>query len=254
MEVHAKDRELFDSLGSSALQVEKKCALLVDMVKQTAQECREERRPRAEDNALKDQINALLAERKSMQGRTSEERKKLSKEIQRQIRKDTRLKQREQISRIISDFVGFKRISNIKNNEKKEALPKMVDKCGVPHDSRQEIADVFAEFYADLFAARNGTGGTGWADGGWPAVPAFTEAEVRDALKRMKCGKAADKSGLVAELLKDGGAVILKAISIVFNDILVRDLMPPREWKESRIIVLFKKGDKHKPEKYRPIT
>ena len=59
---------------------------------------------------------------------------------------------------------------------------------------------------------------------------------------------------MVVELLKDGGRVVRQALAHIFNDILLKDMMPPEEWKESRIIVLFKKGDQHKPENYRPIT
>ena len=70
------------------------------------------------------------------------------------------------------------------------------------------------------------------------------------ALKKMQRGKAADKYGLVVDLLKDSGATILTAIASIFNDILSKETMAPHKWKQSRIIVLFKKGDKHKPGNY----
>ena len=59
---------------------------------------------------------------------------------------------------------------------------------------------------------------------------------------------------MVAELLKDGGDVVCNAIAVIFNDILMQDRKPPDEWRESRITVLFKKGDRQRPDNYRPIT
>ena len=58
----------------------------------------------------------------------------------------------------------------------------------------------------------------------------------------MKRGKASDRSGMAAELLKDGGQIVRQALAHVYNDVLLKDMIPPKEWKESRILVLFKKG------------
>jgi len=43
-------------------------------------------------------------------------------------------------------------------------------------------------------------------------------------------------------------------IANLLNDVLRDDLLPPAEWKKSRIIILYKKDDPTLPENYRPIT
>ena len=168
-----------------------------------------------------------------------------------------RKRRRQRIGKHIEDFSGLRKITSIKAQGKRELLPHMVDVDGMGRDGRQEIVDVFADFYADLYATRVGRGPEGEqseCETNQQAIPEFTEPEVEDALKKMKRGKASDKSGVVVELLKDAGGSVRKAIAMIFNDIAVRKMKPPAEWKESRIAVLFKKVDRHKAENYRPIT
>jgi hypothetical protein len=79
-------------------------------------------------------------------------------------------------------------------------------------------------------------------------------AELRDALKTMNRGKARDTSGIVAEMLKDGPDTLLQAILEVFNDVLAFREEPPKIWRQTRLTVIFKKGDPQLPGNYRPIA
>ena len=49
----------------------------------------------------------------------------------------------------------------------------------------------------------------------------FTKKELTEALSKMSRGKAADDSGIVAEMLKQGNRALLDAILNLFNDIVV---------------------------------
>jgi hypothetical protein len=55
-------------------------------------------------------------------------------------------------------------------------------------------------------------------------------------------------------MLKDGPDILLLAILDVFNDVLALREEPPRIWKQTRLTVIFKKGDPQMPGNYRPIA
>lgn len=69
-------------------------------------------------------------------------------------------------------------------------------------------------------------------------------------MKKMSRKKAADKVGMVVEMLKDGGAALMAAE----NYVLEAEMAPPQSWKESRLKVLMKKGDPRCLENYRPVA
>eukprot|EP00973_Karenia_brevis_P081632 11317413-Karenia_brevis.AAC.1 len=70
----------------------------------------------------------------------------------------------------------------------------------------------------------------------------------------MKDNKAKDPSDVVAEMLKHGGAVLRETILDLYNDILISHTEPPEKWRQTRLVVLFKKGDPKLPGNYRPIA
>ena len=80
------------------------------------------------------------------------------------------------------------------------------------------------------------------------------EEEVRAQLKKMASGKAADKGGVVAEMLKHGGEVLVELLTELFNDVLEEGRPLPEYWKEMRLTVLFKKGDIQCLDNYRPVA
>ena len=55
-------------------------------------------------------------------------------------------------------------------------------------------------------------------------------------------------------LLKDGGKALRDALAILYTDILKPDAVVPCYWKETKLRVLFKKGDPQLAENYRPIA
>jgi hypothetical protein len=73
-------------------------------------------------------------------------------------------------------------------------------------------------------------------------------------MKKMKDGKARDESGVVAEMLKQGTQQLHEAVLDLFNDILQDDREAPEQWWKTRLIVIFKKGERNLPGNYRPIA
>ena len=70
----------------------------------------------------------------------------------------------------------------------------------------------------------------------------------------MSKGKAADDSGIVAEMLKQRNSAFLDAILNLFNDIVVGGKGIPSRWQKTRLTVIFKKGSAKLPSNYRPIA
>jgi len=59
--------------------------------------------------------------------------------------------------------------------------------------------------------------------------------------------------GVINEQLKLGGHQLAIRIKEMFNEILGIQKIP-MEWKKSNIILIFKNGDRHRIENYRPIS
>ena len=69
----------------------------------------------------------------------------------------------------------------------------------------------------------------------------------------MKVNKATDESGMIAEYIKDPGVHVLKNLRALMNDVL-SDKSIPNEWKESRVVLVHKGGNKKEISNYRPIA
>ena len=70
----------------------------------------------------------------------------------------------------------------------------------------------------------------------------------------MSAGKAADKKGLVAEMLQTRHDTLLSMIAKLFTDLLQAHALPPASWKRARLAVIFKSGEPQLPKNYRPIS
>ena len=82
----------------------------------------------------------------------------------------------------------------------------------------------------------------------------ITKEELQVALRKLKNGKTGADDGLVAEMLKTGHDGLVALIADFFTQILQGTLLPPDEWKVTKLRVLFKKGDPTLPKNYRPIA
>ena len=94
----------------------------------------------------------------------------------------------------------------------------MQDKQGViPHD-RKAIADLFADFYEELYASREQAEPLEVPQ--TTPVPPFTMRELIEGLKTLKSKKCADTAGIRAEMLKIGGEHLLSKLLELYNMIL----------------------------------
>ncbi|RUS90803.1 hypothetical protein EGW08_001422 [Elysia chlorotica] len=73
--------------------------------------------------------------------------------------------------------------------------------------------------------------------------PPITVDHIRKALSKMKCGKAAGPSGIIAEMLKAAGEEGLEMLRQLAEVVFINGEIP-KDWEESYILNLYKgKGD-----------
>ena len=127
----------------------------------------------------------------------------------------------------------------------------MRDKQWELQTDRKAIADIFADFYEELYASQDRVEPHCGLQ--TSPVPPFTCREVTEALKSLKSKKCADTAGIRAEMLKKGGEQLLGKLLELYNHILAGTLKSPASWKHSVISVIHKSGDAAQPQNYRPI-
>uniref|UniRef100_A0A914VSR4 Reverse transcriptase domain-containing protein n=1 Tax=Plectus sambesii TaxID=2011161 RepID=A0A914VSR4_9BILA len=108
------------------------------------------------------------------------------------------------------------------------------------------------EFYTNLFASKSAISPPNIQPSSSSGIPAMLTSEVRHAIGQVETDKAPRKDGIEVELLKAGGATLWAALAAHFSKYM-RELHVPRQWKESKTILLFKKDDKELLKNYWPI-
>jgi hypothetical protein len=219
-----KDAVCTNELGWKNKAIDEKMLELERLVVQTAVTCKsiaqQVELPRGADEL---ELKVLIDQRSRLgiTPHSRDDRVKLSKQIQREIRKTMRSKKTNQIQERLQQFTGLRQLGNIRANGKKRIIASVIDKHGMHQSDRQAIANVFADFYADLYAHKDEElNGPLVEEETEERVEAFTVQEAIAQLGSMAKGKAPDASGLVVEMLRDGSNTLLRIIVDLFNDIL----------------------------------
>ena len=210
-------------------------------------------------HAISEDSKALLRERQSLKSglHPSQRRAELSKQINKSIRKDLRKRHNQLIGDIIEEFKGLKRIGQIRSNGKRNQISSIRGTDGSTVYDKQDIANVFAEFYESLYTSRCvelGDLAFNGVEDLTEDISKITVNELKDNLKCMKTGKSSDKAGVCVEMLQHGPDTLLEIIAELFNTLLFSATEPPQVWKQSIVTVLHNKGDIRCPDNYRPIA
>ena len=203
---------------------------------------------------LKERIQQLITQRKACGAEESSRRKSLCKEIKKLIREKIKLCREARIDTILTEFRGLREIKSILEPQKKQGIACVAGEDGAEHTCRESIAEVFASFYEKLYTNNSSDRQVSGNAAVLSAIQPFSIEELLAALKKMKAGKAKDASGVVAEMLKHGGGALQTSILELFNEVLAQGTSPPDSWRQTRLKVIFKKGDPKLPKNYRPIA
>ena len=160
------------------------------------------------------------------------------------------------LENIMKDMKGLKNISEVKTRKKQKMITSATDTEGHTHTDRQSIADIFADFYAELYSSkfpRTSLQQAHTHENLSPIQP-FTNNEVSAEIKNLKNNKTEGSDSIIAELTKHGGTKLVQILTDMFNEILSGSASIPSRWKETIIKVLYKSGDERLPQNYRPIA
>ena len=118
---------------------------------------------------------------------------------------------------------------------------------------RQTIADVFANFYAELYTSKTVGLDAPYAEMDETISP-FSRCELDKALEELKAGRSPDSSGVLSEMLKAGGDYFWNILLDLYNCILRPTSPAPSSWRKTTMTVIYKSGDACLPQNYRPIA
>ena len=123
-----------------------------------------------------------------------------------------------------------------------------------------EVRARYAEYFEQLYMAEPPSGQLSLADVQMAAAdPPVDEtppslAEVRKAVSKLKCGKAAGICNISGELLKAGGETMIHGLHAVLSAIWQSGTIPS-DWKKGLVVPIWKgKGDRQDCNNYRGIT
>ena len=86
-----------------------------------------------------------------------------------------------------------------------------------------------------------------------PSMPDITTPGIQKLLANLKPHKATGPDLIPPTVLKELSHAISPILEIIFNMSLQTGQVP-NDWKEANIAPIFKKGDKHSPSNYRPVS
>ena len=136
----------------------------------------------------------------------------------------------------------------------KNQMYALKDKRGNVITNRDEIVTVAEEFYRDLYSSRDIQDNTEPRSSSEQIdIPPVTTEEVKKALNEMQRGKAPGEDQITADLLKDGGQIVLEKLANLYTQCLMTASVP-ESWKNANIILIHKKGDMKDLKNYRPIS
>ncbi|KAE9542653.1 hypothetical protein AGLY_002564 [Aphis glycines] len=182
------------------------------------------------------------------------------REVNTLIRKEKRIAEKERLEDIENlkhnprEF--FKRCKTFKNGFVPN-IRMIEDNNGTLITKPENIAEEFRSYFEKILN-RDSTTGIGEQDDtlyytAEPEVPSPSLEEIQYAIQTLKNNKSPGDDKIAAELLKLGGQNLTKNLHDLIQQIWIKEKIP-KEWNESLICPIFKKGNRNKVENYRGIT
>ncbi|KAJ8705403.1 hypothetical protein PYW07_011230 [Mythimna separata] len=122
--------------------------------------------------------------------------------------------------------------------------------------NRNEILQVATKFYKTLYSCEQGRepdSALTLSKEISPDIEDIEEAEVLKGIARLKSEKSPGPDQIPNEALKLGALYLVNPLTLLFN-LVLKTATTPKQWTESNIILLYKKGDPNDINNYRPIS
>ena len=221
-------------------------------LKQCANSSKQE--PRKHCPRITDETAAMLRKLKE-ERQKGKECTQLAKEVRARVYADY---ENHHIERLLKAVEQKKSIKKCKKElaQMRSITGGLRDNDGTLQTDRTKIEDICKRFYTELFAStkkveriqRQKRAGHEEEE----TLPDVTIKEVEDTIKSMKNGKAPGPDGITIEMLKAGGRKVWEQMAAIFTE-CIRSKRIPIHWKESKTILIYKKGDPQDIKNYRPI-
>ena len=201
---------------------------------------------------------AIAGRKHYRQNKQYKEAAQMAKIAQRLTKKNSNQQIKEKIDEIVEKFKDLKWIHQIKKGGRRKRAHCMVHPKGKIETSPKGMANVFRDFYEDLYKSRQDPAASktnikpNERQKQQQKLHSVTEEEVDKALHELKSGKCKDTKNVTAEILKHAGPETKKIIAAICTDVL-RGGAVPEPWKKNCINVLHKSGTTQDAANYRPI-
>lgn len=124
------------------------------------------------------------------------------------------------------------------------------------HNNRDEILNIATKYYQNLYRCSTQTQpvhiDVPQSDNTEEINP-IDEVEIIEQIKKMKIEKSPGPDSITNEVIKIGHPLLAKPLTKLFN-MIIESASTPKQWSESNIILLYKKGDSKDISNYRPIS
>lgn len=153
---------------------------------------------------------------------------------------------------MIAEGRGSKTMESVlKKAHKHKWISAVTSDSGRVLTGRSEISEVFVRFYEQLY---HHTTPVQTKELTRPGVVTVTVEDVRRACEKLNKKRTCADDGLLAEMLETDFEPLLQALAEAFTDLLQGTTDVPSSLLETRLTILFKKGDPKVPGNYRPIA
>lgn len=230
----------YDELCETTLEAAKKIGGVVNVSRQSK---------------LTKSTQALLKKRKEMKKLTNRnkiEYAEICKTISKKMKTDLRDYNTKCVKEALEKNKSIKK-ANKKLIIGKQQIIQLKEENGDIITDRSRILERIHEFYQDLYSSKENIT-EDLTQKNDENVEDFTTREIEHAMQNMKNGKAPGPDNLTTDVLKCGGAVVIEALTKLFNKILRQKQQLPSVWNNANVIILFKKGDAKDLKNYRPIS
>lgn len=214
------------------------------------------------DTKFSEKTIELLEERKALMIDKSKRKEnriiisRLSKQIRENIRKDRKTKRTKKLEVEIRKTGGTRKAFRELREYGMEWIPKLKTIRSKQATNRREIQKLATDYYRTLYSYKNAEKENNTYKNPitrYKDVPSILVQEVQKAIRSQKLEKAPGPDRVTNELMRGTVEVISPILTKLFNEILATNTIP-KQWSESHIILLHKKGDKDNIGNYRPIS
>lgn len=242
--------------------VQEKYDNLVMIIKETERKFGEEKKECRTDDKISRNTKDLI-ERRGRMGKIRKmtpvqkvEWAELRKLIRKEIRKDCKLYEERRVIEIIEETWSTKKVWRELTVSRKVTVG-LKDKGGKMITNRESLLNEATDFYKKLYAKSDTEPERGRTEDQLEEesdiFPPILKEEIEYGIKSLKKGKAPGLDKIDNETIKTFAAELIDPLESILTDIVEEETIP-RQWKESEIILIPKKGDKHDLNNYRPIS